>query len=96
MRQPGFDIEAALESHKHELARRRARLERLIETVDNTILHLKGKKEMNDKQLFAAFSDEEQAEMEKEAMQLYDPEIVKASNRKWKAYTAAEKQRIFD
>ena len=94
--QPGFDPLAALEGHKLELARRRARLEHLIATVDDTILHLKGKKEMSDKQLFAAFSEEEQAEMEKEAIQLYDPETVKASNRKWRAYSAEEKQRILD
>jgi len=94
--QPGFDLTGALESHKTELARRRARLERLIATVDDTLLHLKGKKEMSEKQLFSAFSEEEQAVMEKEAMQLYDPEIVKASNRKWKAYSPAEKQRILD
>jgi DNA-binding transcriptional MerR regulator len=93
---PAFDIEAALENHKTELAQRRERLEHLIETVDDTILHLKGKKEMSDKQLFAAFSEEEQAEMEKEAMQLYDPEIVRESNRKFKTLTPAEKQAIFD
>jgi DNA-binding transcriptional MerR regulator len=93
---PAFDIEAALASHKAVLARRRERLEHLIATVDDTILHLKGKKEMSDKQLFAAFSEEEQAEMEKEAMQLYDPEIVRESNRRFKALTPAEKQAIFD
>jgi DNA-binding transcriptional MerR regulator len=93
---PGFDPLAALEDHKFELARRRARIERLIATVDETILHLKGKKEMTDKQLFAAFSEEEQAEMEKEALKLYDPETVRTSNRKWRAYSAAEKQRILD
>jgi DNA-binding transcriptional MerR regulator len=94
--QSGFDPLVALENHKLELKRRRDRLERLIKAVDDTILHLKGKKEMDEKQLFAAFTDEEQAEMEKEALQLYDPEMVKASNRKWKAYTAEEKQRILD
>ena len=93
---PAFDIEAALKNHKAELAQRRERLERLIATVDDTILHLKGKKEMSDKQLFAAFSEEEQAEMEKEAMQLYDPEIVRESNRRFKALTPAEKQAIFE
>ena len=46
---------------------------------------------MSDKQLFAAFSEEEQAEMEKEAMQLYDPEIVRESNRKFKALTPRRK-----
>jgi len=93
---PGFDPLAALEDHKLELARRRVRIERLIATVDETILHLKGKKEMSDKQLFAAFSEEEQAEMEKEAMKLYDPEIVKESNRRYRTLSADEKQAILD
>jgi hypothetical protein len=48
---------------------------------------------MEEKKLFAGFRDEEQAVMEKEAMQVYDPEIVKASNRKWKNY---KKQKILD
>ncbi len=49
---------------------------------------------MSKRQLFEAFSDEQQAEYEKEAMQMYDPAVVKASNKKWKSYSAAEKQRI--
>lgn len=89
-----FDVLDALESHRQELKKRIARMERMIATVDDTILHLKGKKKMSQKQLFQAFSDEQQAEYEKEAMRLYDPEIVKASNRKWKSYSAADKQRI--
>jgi hypothetical protein len=52
--------------------------------------------EMSKKQLFAAFSDEEQEKLSKEAQQKYDPAIVKESNRKWKAYSAADKQRIAD
>ncbi|MBN2257197.1 MAG: TipAS antibiotic-recognition domain-containing protein [Anaerolineaceae bacterium] len=51
---------------------------------------------MNDRQLFAAFSEQEQAGMEKEAMRLYDPETVKASNKKWKSYTANDIKRIFE
>ena len=49
---------------------------------------------MSPKQYFESFSDEQQAEYEKEAMQKYDPETVKASIKKWKEYTDAEKQRI--
>lgn len=89
-----FDVLSALESHQSELHKRAARIERLIATVDLTINHLKGKNEMSQKQYFEGFSDEQQAEYEKEAMRMYDPETVKASNKKWKAYTAAEKQRI--
>ena len=90
----GFDILSALESHKAELRKRIAHLERLVTTVDNTISHLKGEKEMSKKQLFETISEEQQAEYEKEAMQMYDPKIVKASNKKWKSYSAADKQRI--
>ena len=91
-----FDVLSALESHKADLRRRIGQMERLVATVDDTILHLKGKKEMSKKQFFAGFSDEQQAAFEKEAMQMYDPETVKASNKKWKSYSAADKQRILD
>jgi MerR family transcriptional regulator, thiopeptide resistance regulator len=92
----GFDILSALESHRKALRQRAERTERLIQTVDDTILHLKGKKEMSKKQLFEAFSDEQQEEYARQAEQMYDPAIVKASNKKWKAYSAAEKQNILD
>lgn len=94
--QPGFDTLSALESHKGELRQRINRLERLVATVDNTILHLQGTKPMSPKQLFTAFSDEQQAEYEQEALQMYDPATVKASMRKWKSYSPVEKQRIMD
>jgi DNA-binding transcriptional MerR regulator len=89
-----FDVLAALENHKLELQKRIKRLNHLIETVDNTILHLKGQKEMSEKQYFEAFSDEQQAEYEREIAQKYDPATVKAASKKWKEYTEAEKQRI--
>ncbi len=91
-----FDLLSALESHRTALHRRAERTERLIQTVDDTILHLKGKKEMSKKQLFEAFSEEQQEEYARQAEQMYDPETVRASNRKWKAYSAEEKQRILD
>jgi MerR family transcriptional regulator, thiopeptide resistance regulator len=94
MRSPDFDVLNALESHREKLRQRSARMERLVVTVDDTILHLKGKKEMSQRQMFEPFNDEQQAEYEKEAMQMYDPATVKASIKKWKSYTAAEKQRI--
>jgi DNA-binding transcriptional MerR regulator len=89
-----FDIVGALHSHKDALQKQVTRLNHLIATVDNTIDYLKGNKEMSNKQLFEAFSDEQQAEYEKEIAQKYDPATVKASAKKWKEYTAAQKQRI--
>jgi DNA-binding transcriptional MerR regulator len=89
-----FDIVGALHSHKEALQKQVTRLNRLIATVDHTIDYLKGNKEMSNKQLFEAFSEEQQAEYEKEIMQKYDPATVKASVKKWKEYTVAEKKRI--
>ena len=94
MASPDFDLLRTLEQHKMELAGRIAHLERLVTTVENTIDHLKGKRQMSHKQLFDELSEEQQAAYEQEAMQMYDPEIVRASNRRWKSYSAAEKQRI--
>ena len=91
-----FDALAALENHRRALGKQSERIERLIQTVDDTILHLKGQKTMSKKQLFEAFSEEQQEEYARQAEQLYDPEIVRLSNRKWKAYSAVERQRILD
>jgi len=91
-----FELSAALESHRTELGKRIERLQRLMRTVDSTLEHLKGEKEMTKRQLFEAFSDEQQAEYEKEIAHKYDPATVKESQRKWKSYSAADKQRIAD
>ena len=91
-----FDLMNALESHKKELRKRIAHMERLIITVDHTINHLKGENELSQKQMFEVFGDEQQAAYEKEALQKYDPATVKAANKKWKEYSAAEKQHIAD
>jgi DNA-binding transcriptional MerR regulator len=89
-----FDALRAMENHAEELRVRIRHMERLIELADSTILLLKGEKEMNARQMFEPFSEEQQAEYEKEALQMYDPATVKASVKKWKAYTPAEKRKI--
>jgi DNA-binding transcriptional MerR regulator len=96
LNRPDFDAIAALEKHRISLQGQAKRLERLIQTVDDTMLHMKGLKVMSQKQLFEAFSDAEQEKYAREAEQIYDPAIVKESNRKFKSLSAAEKQRIFD
>lgn len=91
-----FDASAALEAHRKSLQGKAKRLERLIQTVDDTLSHMKGLKKMSQKQLFQAFSDEEQEKYAQEAERLYDPATVKASQKKWKAYTKEDKQCIAD
>ncbi|HEX6270041.1 MAG TPA: MerR family transcriptional regulator [Anaerolineales bacterium] len=89
-----FDVLGALQSHKDALEKQVRRLNRLIHTVDNTINHLKGNDIMNEKEYFEGFSEEEQEKYALEAEQMYDPETVRESNRKWKAYSAAKKEVI--
>jgi DNA-binding transcriptional MerR regulator len=89
-----FDVLVALERHRQALGHESARLDRLIQTVDNTILHLKGKTPMSAKELFSGFTEEEEQKYTEEAMQMYDPQTVKASAKKWKSYSKAEKERI--
>jgi MerR family transcriptional regulator, thiopeptide resistance regulator len=90
-----FEVKNALESHKLLIHQRILHLQHLAQTVDDTLSHLQGEKTMSPKQLFAEFNAEEQDKMEQEAMQMYDPETVKASSAKWKKYSDAEKKRIF-
>ncbi len=89
-----FEILSALEGHKLEMGKRIARLKRLIDTVDNTISHLKGQKNMSKKQIFSGFTEAEEEKYAAEAEKMYDPETVRASNKKWKANSAEQKQRI--
>jgi DNA-binding transcriptional MerR regulator len=91
-----FDVLSALENHKLALRKRINRLEHLIETVDKTILHMKGENTMSPKGLFEGFSEEEQERYAKEAEQLYDLETVRESNRKWKSYSAEKKQAVME
>jgi DNA-binding transcriptional MerR regulator len=91
---PDFDVLQALQAHRKALRKRITQMERLVTTVDQTILHLKGNVAMAEKQFFEGFSKEQEAAYEKEAMQMYDPQVVTASYRKWRSYSAEEKQRI--
>jgi DNA-binding transcriptional MerR regulator len=89
-----FDVLGALRSHKEALQKQVTRLNRLIHTVDNTINHLKGNIIMSEKSYFEGFSEEEQEKYALEAEELYGAESVRASMKKWKAYSADEQKRI--
>jgi len=94
LNQPDFDLVEALEKHREALKGKAKRLNTLLETVDNTISNLKGQKDMTQNQYFKGFSDEQQAEYEKEAAQKWDPDLVHESNRRWKNLSQAEKDAL--
>src|SRR5260370_18180221 len=92
--QPEFDVATALVAHRQALEQRLGRLRGLIATVDRTIAYLKGDTTMDAKEakeLFAAFSDEQQAEYEIEAEARWGASNVRDSSRKWQAYSPAQK-----
>ncbi len=91
-----FNVLAALQEHRQGLQKRIQRLQQLIQTVDKTIDHLKGENTMSLKGLFEGFSEEQQEEYARQAEQMYDPEAVRESNRKWKNYSAEKKKSILD
>src|SRR5690348_11298774 len=51
-----FETIAALKSHRQVLEKKATRTRMLIETIDKTISHLKGKKKMNSEELFMGFN----------------------------------------
>ena len=55
--QPEFDVLHALREHRQALEQKVTRLNRLINTVDNTISHLKGELEMSQKSFFEGFDE---------------------------------------
>ncbi len=89
-----FDLVTALKSHRALLLEKSERLLNLVSTVDNTIQHLQGEKEMSKRQLFQAFSDEKQKDYEREIRLQYGPETVNQSVKNWKGYTQAQKDSI--
>lgn len=94
--EPGFDLMQALHTHRDALRARIAHFEELIRTVDNTIQHLGGDQTMSKKQLFRAFSDEEQRYHERTARLEYGPQLVNESARRWNSYTSEQRQKILD
>jgi MerR family transcriptional regulator, thiopeptide resistance regulator len=93
LNRPEFDMLHALQAHKTALQEKAARLKRLIDTVDTTILHLKGKTDMNDQQYFEGFSEEKQKQYAEEIRQRYGNRAFEGVT-DWNSYTPQQKAAI--
>jgi DNA-binding transcriptional MerR regulator len=91
---PGFDMLHALRAHRETLQERLGRLSRLIETVDKTILHIRGELKMEKHEFYQGFSEEKQKEYEEEIRQRYGDKELKQSQQRWGSYDAQQKQAI--
>ena len=94
--QPGFDLLPALVQHRQALKERQERLERLLQTVERTILHLRGSIEMENTELFEGFSEEKQKEYEEEIRQRYGEEKLRESQQRWSSYSEEKKRQIME
>jgi DNA-binding transcriptional MerR regulator len=94
LHRPDFDLLAALEGHKRALGQQVERLDQLIHTVEQTILHLKGEIEMSTKDFYTGFDEEQQKRYEEEASQRWGAESVAESSPRWNANTPAQKNAI--
>jgi hypothetical protein len=83
-----------MRAHRETLQERAGRLARLIDTVDKTILHLKGELEMPERELYQGFSEEKQQEYEQEVRQRYGDRELKQSQQRWGSYDALQRQAI--
>ncbi|MCA9917991.1 MAG: MerR family transcriptional regulator [Anaerolineales bacterium] len=89
-----FNALQSLQTQKEALQRQAERLNRLINTIDKTILHLEGKLEMDNKDLFAGFDEAKQKAYAEEAERRWDPQLVRQSNQRWNRLSKDQQKAI--
>ena len=92
---PGFDQVTALENHRQMLHRRVERLTRLLTTIDRTIDRLTEENmTLTDQELYEGFTAEQIERYKREAREMYDPDMVEASEQRVKQMSRAEWQAV--
>ena len=89
-----FNALQSLQTQKAALLQQAKRLDKLIDTIDKTILHLEGKFKMDNKELFAGFDEAKQKAYAEEASRRWDPKLVKESNQRWNRLSKEHQQAI--
>lgn len=99
---PQFDLIQALAQHRELLHRRMERLQSLLRTIDRTIQRLTKEDadmpdhELTDEELYEGFDRETVERWNREAREMYDPEIMAESNRKVRKMTKQQWQAVKD
>lgn len=92
MSRPDFNLLQALRNHRAALHSRTKRLDRLIDTIDQTIATIKGEWVMTEKEYFEGF-DETRYEDEVKERWGSTPQHAE-SQRKWSGYSKEQKDAI--
>lgn len=88
-----FDPLAAVVLQRRRLPARARRIDRLLDTIEHTIVELTEKHmddKVTDKELYAGFTDEQKERYEREVREQYDPELVAESNRRVRKMSKAQ------
>lgn len=96
---PNFDRREAMKKHKELLSAQKERLEKIIETVDKTLVSLEGGREMDKKEMFGAFDmstiEEHKAKYAEEARQRWgQTDAYKESQNRAAKYTKEDWAKI--
>lgn len=88
---PGFDHVRALRQHRTQLEQHVTRLTRLLHTLDQTLSSLtEDDMTLTDEDLYAGFTPEQRERYDREAAEMYDPELVKLSQQRLRKLTKAQ------
>ncbi len=92
MSSPDFNLLGALEKHRSSLQSKAKRLDKLIETVNQTIASIKGETIMTAKEYFKGFDE---SQYEEEARERWgNTNRYAESQKKWASYSKEEKEAI--
>lgn len=78
---PDFDLIKALEGHKSALTGRKNRLDTLLHTINNTIVHLKNKTMTNYEALYEGLPKEQAAALRQEAIDKWGEDTIVRSEK---------------
>lgn len=91
---PDFNLIRALEGHKKLLQLKKARIHKLLKTVDNTIYSLKNNMMLNMDELYDGLSPEEAMEYRAQAIKAYGNEAVTKAEDHLKTLSKDEMKRL--
>jgi MerR family transcriptional regulator, thiopeptide resistance regulator len=84
---PQFEVVEALQTHKTMLKAKVDRMNRLLETIDNTISSVKGDLKMAEKEYFEGFDEAEQQKYREEAIQKYGAKAIEETEQRVKSWS---------
>jgi DNA-binding transcriptional MerR regulator len=92
---PHFDQVQALTNHRKAVEDRITRMQRLLTTIDRTLLRLTGESmELTDEELYEGLTKEEAERYQREAAERYDPAVVAESNQRIRKMSKAQWQAL--